>query len=66
VRWTGSDDGGVEVDDEFDEPEVYGEDVSVLDEAGPDDSEPAGRPDPGFGEADAAGRFDGRPEEEQG
>ena len=54
VRWTGADDGGVEVDDEFDEPEVYGEDVSVLDEVGADEGEPAGL-GPGIGAAETAG-----------
>ncbi len=65
VRWTGSDDGGVEVDDEFDEPEVYGEDVSVLDGVEADEGEPV-EVDPRFGGPAAAGPADGPDEEEQG
>jgi len=75
VRWTGSDDGGVELDDEFDEPEEYGEDVSVLDEVPPDEVPPrdptAGvgdRPDLGSGveAGDAVEPAVGTLEEEQG
>ena len=75
VRWTGSDDGGVELDDEFDEPEEYGEDVSVLDEVPPDEvppgDPPAGagdRPDLGSGveAGDAVEPAVGTLEEEQG
>ena len=48
------------MDDEFDEPDVYGEDVSVLDEMGADEGEPAGL-GPAMGAAEAAGPFNGRP-----
>jgi segregation and condensation protein A len=61
IRWTGTDDGEIEVSDEFDElvdPAAEASDLDAPDEAGASD---LGAPDEEPDSADLAGEDDGQP-----